>query len=224
VSLALILIGAFTKSAQFPFHFWLPHAMAAPTPVSAYLHSATMVKAGIFLLARLWPVFAGTELWFVLLSGVGLVTMLVAAWIALFRDDLKLLLAYSTVSQLGMIVMLLGFGTPAAAVAAVFHILNHALFKAALFMNAGIVGARHAAFRGDGFDCGCGDGGGAAVQRLPVQGNDARTGKCHGLWRHTVAAAAAGHGGCAVLGGLLGTLAVVGLLRQNALCGCAYAA
>jgi len=139
VALALILLGAFTKSAQFPFHFWLPHAMAAPTPVSAYLHSAAMVKAGIFLLARLWPVFSGTEMWFGVVTGTGLATMLVGAWIALFRNDLKELLAFSTVSQLGLIVMLLGIGTPAAAVAAVFHIFNHALFKASLFMSAGIV-------------------------------------------------------------------------------------
>lgn len=138
-TLLLILGGAFTKSAQFPFHFWLPHAMAAPTPVSAYLHSATMVKAGVFLLARLWPVLAGTEAWFLIVTGAGLVTMLVGAWIALFRDDLKAILAYSTVSHLGLMTMLLGFGTPMAAVAAVFHILNHATFKAALFLSAGIV-------------------------------------------------------------------------------------
>jgi multicomponent K+:H+ antiporter subunit A len=137
--LLLILGGAFTKSAQFPFHFWLPHAMAAPTPVSAYLHSATMVKAGVFLLARLWPVLAGTDVWFLIVTPVGLVTMLVAAWIAFFKHDLKALLAFSTVSHLGMMVMLLGIGTPLAAVAAVFHILNHATFKAALFMSAGIV-------------------------------------------------------------------------------------
>ncbi|ESR26878.1 monovalent cation/H+ antiporter subunit A [Lutibaculum baratangense] len=137
--LGLILIGAFTKSAQFPFHFWLPHAMAAPTPVSAYLHSATMVKAGIFLLARLWPVFAGTEMWFLVVSLAGLTTMVVGAWIAIFRDDLKALLAYSTVSHLGLITMLLGLGTRMAAVTAVLHILNHATFKAALFMSAGIV-------------------------------------------------------------------------------------
>jgi multicomponent K+:H+ antiporter subunit A len=137
--LLLILGGAFTKSAQFPFHFWLPHAMAAPTPVSAYLHSATMVKAGVFLLARLWPVLAGTDAWFLIVAPVGLVTMLVAAWIAIFKDDLKGLLAFSTVSHLGLMTMLLGFGTPMAAVAAVFHILNHATFKAALFMSAGIV-------------------------------------------------------------------------------------
>jgi multicomponent K+:H+ antiporter subunit A len=137
--LVLVLLGAFTKSAQFPFHFWLPHAMAAPTPVSAYLHSATMVKAGVFLLARLWPVLAGTDLWFYLVAATGLVTMLFGAGVALFRTDLKAILAYSTISQLGLMVMLLGFGTPAAAAAAVFHILNHAAFKAALFMNAGIV-------------------------------------------------------------------------------------
>jgi multicomponent K+:H+ antiporter subunit A len=138
-ALVLILAGCFTKSAQFPFHFWLPHAMAAPTPVSAYLHSATMVKAGLFLMARMWPVLAGTTEWFYLVATTGLVTMLVAAAIALFKDDLKGLLAYSTVSHLGLVTMLLGFGTPLAAVAAVFHILNHATFKAALFMNAGIV-------------------------------------------------------------------------------------
>ena len=138
-ALILILIGAFTKSAQFPFHFWLPHAMAAPTPVSAYLHSATMVKAGIFLLARLWPVFAGTDLWFLIVSLTGLATMVIAAWIALFKDDLKQVLAYSTVSHLGLITMLLGIGSPMAAVTAVFHIVNHAVFKAALFMSAGIV-------------------------------------------------------------------------------------
>jgi multicomponent K+:H+ antiporter subunit A len=137
--LLLVLGGAFTKSAQFPFHFWLPHAMSAPTPVSAYLHSATMVKAGVFLLARLWPVLAGTDAWFLIVAPVGLITMLTASWIAIFRDDLKALLAFSTVSHLGMITMLLGLGTPMAAIAAVFHILNHATFKAALFMSAGII-------------------------------------------------------------------------------------
>jgi multicomponent K+:H+ antiporter subunit A len=139
VILGLILIGCFTKSAQFPFHFWLPHAMAAPTPVSAYLHSATMVKAGIFLLARLWPVLAETEAYTVIVSSVGLVTMVFGAGVALFRHDLKSILAYSTISQLGMIVMLLGFSQAAAVVAAMLHILNHAAFKAALFMSAGIV-------------------------------------------------------------------------------------
>ncbi len=137
--LLLVLVGAFTKSAQFPFHFWLPHAMAAPTPVSAYLHSATMVKAGVFLLARFWPVLAGTDIWFLIVTPVGLATMVIAAWIAIFKDDLKGLLAFSTVSHLGMMTMLLGFGTPLGAVIAVFHILNHATFKAALFMSAGIV-------------------------------------------------------------------------------------
>ena len=138
-ALVLILIGAFTKSAQFPFHFWLPDAMAAPTPVSAYLHSATMVKAGVFLLMRLTPVLAGSG-WFELaVTAVGLVTVLFAAFIALFKHDLKGLLAYSTVSHLGLITFLVGLGSPLAAVAAVFHVLNHATFKAALFMVAGIV-------------------------------------------------------------------------------------
>jgi multicomponent K+:H+ antiporter subunit A len=138
-ALILILLGAFTKSAQFPFHFWLPHAMAAPTPVSAYLHSATMVKAGIFLMARMWPVLAGTDAWFYIVTTTGLITMVLGALIALFKDDLKALLAFSTVSHLGLLTMLLGFGTQAAAVAAVFHIINHLTFKAALFMTAGIV-------------------------------------------------------------------------------------
>jgi multicomponent K+:H+ antiporter subunit A len=138
-ALVLILLGAFTKSAQFPFHFWLPRAMAAPTPVSAYLHSATMVKAGLFLLARLWPVLSGTPEWFAIVTTTGLVTMLVGAKIAFYQDDLKALLAYSTVSQLGLICMLLGFGTEPAAVVAMFHILNHASFKAALFLSTGIV-------------------------------------------------------------------------------------
>ena len=138
-ALILILLGCFTKSAQFPFHFWLPQAMAAPTPVSAYLHSATMVKAGIFLMARLWPVLAGTPEWFYLVATTGLITLLIGAKVALFKDDLKALLAYSTVSQLGLVTMLLGLGTPEAAAVAMFHILNHATFKAALFMCAGIV-------------------------------------------------------------------------------------
>ncbi|MEO0944310.1 MAG: proton-conducting transporter membrane subunit, partial [Pseudomonadota bacterium] len=138
-ALILILLGCFTKSAQFPFHFWLPHAMAAPTPVSAYLHSATMVKAGIFLMARMWPVLAGTPEWFVIVTTAGLVTMVLGAVIALFKHDLKALLAFSTVSHLGLITMLLGTGTAFGGMAAVFHILNHATFKAALFMSAGIV-------------------------------------------------------------------------------------
>jgi len=138
-ALILILLGCFTKSAQFPFHFWLPHAMAAPTPVSAYLHSATMVKAGIFLMARMWPVLSGTPEWFVIVTGAGLITMVLGAVIALFKHDLKALLAFSTVSHLGLITMLLGTGTAFGAMAAMFHILNHATFKAALFMSAGIV-------------------------------------------------------------------------------------
>lgn len=138
-ALILILLGCFTKSAQFPFHFWLPHAMAAPTPVSAYLHSATMVKAGIFLMARMWPVLSGTEEWFIIVTSAGLITMVLGAVIALFKHDLKALLAFSTVSHLGLITMLLGTGTAFGAMAAVFHILNHATFKAALFMSAGIV-------------------------------------------------------------------------------------
>ena len=138
-ALILILLGCFTKSAQFPFHFWLPHAMAAPTPVSAYLHSATMVKAGIFLMARMWPVLSGTPEWFAIVTTAGLITMVLGAVIALFKHDLKALLAFSTVSHLGLITMLLGTGTAFGAMAAMFHILNHATFKAALFMSAGII-------------------------------------------------------------------------------------
>lgn len=137
--LVLVLLGAFTKSAQFPFYFWLPHAMAAPTPVSAYLHSATMVKAGIFLMARMFPVLSGTEAWFLIVSITGLLTLLIGAYMALFKHDLKGLLAYSTVSHLGLITLLLGMGTKLSAVAAVFHIINHATFKASLFMAAGII-------------------------------------------------------------------------------------
>ena len=139
VALVLVLLGAFTKSAQFPFHFWLPHAMAAPTPVSAYLHSATMVKAGVFLLARLWPVLSGTPEWFWIVSTSGLITLVLGAYIANFQNDLKGLLAYSTISHLGLITLLLGLNSPMAAVAAVFHIINHATFKASLFMAAGII-------------------------------------------------------------------------------------
>jgi multicomponent K+:H+ antiporter subunit A len=139
VCLGLLLLGAFTKSAQFPFHFWLPHAMAAPTPVSAYLHSATMVKAGIFLLARLHPALSGTDAWFFAVTGIGAATLLTGAWHAIFQHDLKGLLAYSTISHLGLITMLLGLNSGLAAVAAVFHLLNHATFKASLFMAAGII-------------------------------------------------------------------------------------
>lgn len=139
VVLTLVLLGAFTKSAQFPFHFWLPHAMAAPTPVSAYLHSATMVKAGIFLMARFYPVLAATELWVIIVTLTGLATLLLGAYTALFKHDLKGLLAYSTISHLGLITLLLGMGTELAAIAAIFHIINHATFKASLFMAAGII-------------------------------------------------------------------------------------
>ena len=138
-TLLLILLGAFTKSAQFPFHFWLPNAMAAPTPVSAYLHSATMVKAGIFLVARLLPIFAGAALFHNLVTFIGLFTLCMAAFFAIFKEDLKGLLAYSTISHLGLIMCLLGIGSPLAVAAAIFHIINHATFKASLFMAAGII-------------------------------------------------------------------------------------
>src|SRR3954453_21888256 len=115
--LILVLGGAFTKSAQFPFHFWLPHAMAAPTPVSAYLHSATMVKAGVFLLVRLWPALGGTNEWLWLVGSAGLVTFILGAFIAMFQQDLKGLLAYSTISHLGLITLLIGLDTPIGQVA-----------------------------------------------------------------------------------------------------------
>jgi multicomponent K+:H+ antiporter subunit A len=137
--LVLVLLGAFTKSAQFPFHFWLPNAMTAPTPVSAYLHSATMVKAGVFLLIRLSPAISGTNDWFYIVGSAGFATLLLGAFFALFQHDLKGLLAYSTISHLGLITALAGMDTPAAFVAAIFHIVNHAVFKASLFMAAGIV-------------------------------------------------------------------------------------
>ncbi len=139
VTLVLFLLAAFTKSAQFPFQFWLPNAMTAPTPVSAYLHSATMVKAGVFLLARFWPVMSDSQLWFWLVTYTGLATLIFGAYAALFQRDLKGLLAYSTISHLGLITTLLGMGTPLAAVAAIFHIANHATFKASLFMAVGII-------------------------------------------------------------------------------------
>nr|WP_314257670.1 monovalent cation/H+ antiporter subunit A [uncultured Devosia sp.] len=138
-ALLLLLLGALTKSAQFPFHFWLPHAMSAPTPVSAYLHSATMVKAGVFLLVRFWPVMAGTDAWFWIVTFAGLATLIFGAYAAIFQTDLKGLLAYSTISHLGLITTLLGMSTPLATVAAIFHIANHATFKASLFMAAGII-------------------------------------------------------------------------------------
>ncbi|HEU5462661.1 MAG TPA: proton-conducting transporter membrane subunit, partial [Candidatus Binatia bacterium] len=135
----LVLAGAFTKSAQVPFHFWLPGAMEAPTPVSAYLHSATMVKAGVYLLARLSPVLGGTELWLHTLSAVGAVTMVTGAYLALRQTDLKLILAYLTVSALGILILFLGIGTTQAIAAAMVFLLAHALYKGALFLVAGIV-------------------------------------------------------------------------------------
>lgn len=137
--LGFILLGAFTKSAQFPFHIWLPDAMEAPTPVSAYLHSATMVKAGLFLIARFSPIFSTYEWFFIIVSLVGIITLCWGSYMAVKQTDLKAILAYSTISQLGMIMAMLGFGTKVAVFAAVFHILNHATFKGSLFMVAGIV-------------------------------------------------------------------------------------
>ncbi|RYG74763.1 Na+/H+ antiporter subunit A [Lentibacillus lipolyticus] len=139
LALGFILLGAFTKSAQFPFHIWLPDAMEAPTPVSAYLHSATMVKAGLFLVARFSPIFSGYEGFFIIVSIAGIVTLCWGSYMAVHQTDLKAILAFSTISQLGMIMAMLGFGTEAAIFAAVFHILCHATFKGSLFMVAGIV-------------------------------------------------------------------------------------
>lgn len=151
-ALICILLGAFTKSAQFPFYIWLPDAMEAPTPVSAYLHSATMVKAGIYLVARLTPVFGESGLWFWLVGGVGLLTLVWGSVFAVKQTDLKGILAFSTVSQLGLIMSLLGVGAAAlhydalddnifivATTAAIFHLINHATFKGSLFMAAGII-------------------------------------------------------------------------------------
>lgn len=137
--LVLVLLGAFTKSAQFPFHFWLPGAMKAPTPVSAYLHSATMVKAGVYLLARFTPVLGDHPYWNTTLMIVGGITMVYAAFHAILRTDMKAILAYSTVSALGILVFLLGIGTKAALLAASIFILIHALYKASLFLVTGIV-------------------------------------------------------------------------------------
>ncbi|WP_100402013.1 Na+/H+ antiporter subunit A [Bacillus sp. FJAT-42315] len=152
LALLLVLIGAFTKSAQFPFYIWLPDAMEAPTPVSAYLHSATMVKAGIYLVARMSPIFAFSEYWFWLVGGVGIFTLFWGSFNAVKQTDLKGILAFSTVSQLGLIMSLLGVGAAAlqfdgiddniytaATIAAVFHLINHATFKGSLFMVVGIV-------------------------------------------------------------------------------------
>ena len=139
VGLVLVLIGAFTKSAQYPFHSWLPGAMAAPTPVSAYLHSATMVKAGIYLIARFAPAFAAVGIWRPLVLIVGSATMIFGGLRALRQDDLKLLLAYGTVSQLGFLVVLFGIGTPEATAAGCAMLLAHSVFKASLFMAVGTV-------------------------------------------------------------------------------------
>ncbi|MGO1766806.1 MAG: proton-conducting transporter transmembrane domain-containing protein, partial [Advenella sp.] len=137
--LILFALGALTKSAQFPFHFWLPNAMAAPTPVSAYLHSATMVKAGVFILARFWPVLAGTSAWFWIIGMAGLCSLFLGAYAATFQRDMKAVLAYSTISHLGLITLLLGLNSKLALIAALFHMINHATFKASLFMATGIV-------------------------------------------------------------------------------------
>jgi multicomponent Na+:H+ antiporter subunit A len=137
--IVLLLLAAFTKSAQFPFHYWLPGAMVAPTPVSTYLHAATMVKAGIYLLFRFTPVFGGMPLWRTTLVLVGLGTAVFGSVVALRRTDLKGLLAYSTVSQLGFLTGLIGIGTPLALAAAALHTLAHALYKATLFMTVGVV-------------------------------------------------------------------------------------
>lgn len=151
-ALVLILLGAFTKSAQFPFYIWLPDAMEAPTPVSAYLHSATMVKAGLYLVARFTPIFALDGTWVWLVAGIGLLTLFWGSFFAVKQTDLKGILAFSTVSQLGLIMSLLGVAAAAyhvedaastvfkyAAFAAIFHLINHATFKGSLFMIAGIV-------------------------------------------------------------------------------------
>ncbi|UVC10259.1 putative monovalent cation/H+ antiporter subunit A [Rhizobium sp. TH2] len=138
-ALVLVLLGAFTKSAQFPFHFWLPNAMEAPTPVSAFLHSATMVKAGVYLLMRLYPVFGEMDLWQTALPLFGGVTLLVGGFLALRQTDLKLMLAYTTVASLGLLVMLTGIGHEKAIEAAVLYLFAHALFKGALFMIAGVI-------------------------------------------------------------------------------------
>ncbi len=137
--LILILLGAFAKSAQVPFHFWLPNAMEAPTPVSAYLHSATMVKAGIYLMARLSPTLGGTAAWQYTVTGVGATTMLLGALMAWYQSDLKRILAYSTISALGILTMLLGLGSELAAEAMVVFLLGHALYKGALFLVVGII-------------------------------------------------------------------------------------
>jgi len=137
--LVLILVGAFTKSAQFPFHFWLPNAMAVPTPISAYLHSATMVKAGVYLIARLHPILGGTAEWFWMIAPIGTITMVLGAVLALRATDLKQILAYATISVLGTLTMLLGIGTEATLIAALAVLVAHAFYKGGLFMMVGAV-------------------------------------------------------------------------------------
>lgn len=139
LALILVLGGAFSKSAQFPLHFWLPNAMEAPTPVSAYLHSATMVKAGVYLLMRLNPVLGETVWWETILPVFGGATLIVGTLLAIRQTDLKLMLAYTTVSSLGLLVMLTGFGSEHAIAAAVLYLVAHSLFKGALFMVAGLI-------------------------------------------------------------------------------------
>ena len=135
----LVLFAAFTKSAQFPFHFWLPNAMQAPTPVSAYLHSATMVKAGVYLIARMTPLLGGTALWTNSITAVAALTMLGASYRAMLETDLKRILAYSTIGALGVLMLLLGLGTPQAVTAALAYVVAHACSKGALFLVAGAV-------------------------------------------------------------------------------------
>ncbi len=137
--LLLLMLGAFSKSAQSPFHIWLPDSMEAPTPVSAFLHSSTMVKAGVFLIARVHPIFSGREEWILLIASIGLITMVLGAYYALRKVDLKAILAYSTVSQLGLMIMALGFADVLGAKATAFHIMNHAAFKGMLFLVVGII-------------------------------------------------------------------------------------
>ena len=135
----LVLLAAFTKSAQFPFHFWLPNAMQAPTPVSAYLHSATMVKAGVYLVARMTPLLGGTVFWTATVTVVGAMTMIGGSYRALLETDLKRVLAYSTISALGVMMLLFGIGTPQAVIAGLLYLLAHACYKGALFLVAGAV-------------------------------------------------------------------------------------
>jgi NADH:ubiquinone oxidoreductase subunit 5 (subunit L)/multisubunit Na+/H+ antiporter MnhA subunit len=160
VGLVLVLLGAFAKSAQVPLHSWLPAAMVAPTPVSAYLHAAAMVKAGVYLVARLAPAFADSGVWKPVVVSVGLATLLTGGVVALRQDDLKLLLAYGTVSQLGMLMVLFGAGTRTAALAGGALLLAHGTFKAPMFLAVGVVehelGTRHA------------DRVGTAARRMPV--------------------------------------------------------